>query len=483
MLTGVWNGITLATSKDGVHFAEVGPILKKKEDACWLGTGSIWQVDKRFIMNFSEIRNGVQAVFFAESDDLVHWNRLGDEYRCDPDPRWYDNTPTGRWDCITALPKPEGGFWGILTARPWPKTRGMSYESIGRVESEDGLHWHSVAPMEVDWGDWPKMNVNEPVGLEEIGSRYYILMGYGTSAEFLGDRHLWNSLGSRAGMYTFIASDPEGPCKPDFEAFPLLVSNSWHVPIYRRPMTAWCARFYRVNDELLVHHHSISRSGLVWFAPLKRALIDEKGHLSLGYWQGNDSIKGKPIEIDLGACKPVYPVWDNPDGRHFPWDFSSSPKITPNHLEINEPHSGGVVFLSNHFDTEKGIILEGTFIIHNPEKGWSSIGVYVEEEINMSGLTQGTAALMQTRGQTELGVFRNSRFNRFRPDDMIEIGITPAKKSHFLMLLRRSLMELYLNGQLIQCYSIADTTTGRLGLVWESGRAIFENIKAWEMNL
>ena len=96
MLTGVWNGITLATSKDGVHFAEVGSILKKKEDACWLGTGSIWQVDKRFIMNFSEIRNGVQAVFFAESDDLVHWNRLGDEYRCDPDPRWYDDTPTGR---------------------------------------------------------------------------------------------------------------------------------------------------------------------------------------------------------------------------------------------------------------------------------------------------------------------------------------------------------------------------------------------------
>jgi hypothetical protein len=337
--------------------------------------------------------------------------------------------------------------------------------------------------MEVDWGDWPEMNVHEPVGLEKIGNRYYILMGNGISAENLGDRFLSNTVGSRVGMYTFVAEDPEGPCKPDFDAFPLLVSNSWHVPVSRRTVTGWCTRFYRIKDELLVHNHSVTRTGLVWLAPLKKALVDEKGHLSLGYWPGNESAKGRTIEIDLSSCEPVYPVWDNPDGRRFPWNFSSKPKASPNRLEIDEPHSGGVVLLGNHFDTEeKGVILEGTLEVHDPEKGWSSIGVYIEEEINMSGLTQGTAVLMETRGKTEIGVFRNARSNRFRADDMKDIGISSGKKSLFRMLLRRSLLEIYLDGRLIQCYSIADATTGRLGLVWESGRAIFENLKAWEMD-
>ena len=97
-------------------------------------------------MNFCERREGRQGIFLAESDDLVHWERLGDEYRCDPDPRWYDNTPTGRWDCVNVLPRPGGGFVGYLTARPWSHTPGLTYESMGKVESDDGLHWRAVDP-------------------------------------------------------------------------------------------------------------------------------------------------------------------------------------------------------------------------------------------------------------------------------------------------------------------------------------------------
>ena len=62
-------------------------------------------------MNFCERRKGVQAIFFAESQDLINWKRLGDEYRCDPDPQWYDDTPTGRWDCISVLPRPGEDWW------------------------------------------------------------------------------------------------------------------------------------------------------------------------------------------------------------------------------------------------------------------------------------------------------------------------------------------------------------------------------------
>ena len=34
-------GVYLATSKDGVHFEEVGPVIEKQKDAIWLGSGSV----------------------------------------------------------------------------------------------------------------------------------------------------------------------------------------------------------------------------------------------------------------------------------------------------------------------------------------------------------------------------------------------------------------------------------------------------------
>ena len=153
---------------------------------------------------------------------------------------------------------------------------------------------------------------------------------------------------------------------------------------------------------------------MVWFAPLKKAVTDQQGHLMLAYWQGNDAAKGKPIDIDLSLSIPVYPAKDNPDGSRFPWEFAVKPKVNRSCIEVDGRYSGGLILLEGHFDTENGIILEGVFKVHNPEKGWSSIGVYIEEDINMNGLTQGTAILMETRGCTEIGVFRNSRSNRRR---------------------------------------------------------------------
>ena len=34
-------GVYLATSKDGVHFQEVGPVIEKRMDAEWLGSGAV----------------------------------------------------------------------------------------------------------------------------------------------------------------------------------------------------------------------------------------------------------------------------------------------------------------------------------------------------------------------------------------------------------------------------------------------------------
>ncbi|MBC8462655.1 MAG: hypothetical protein H8D67_32215, partial [Deltaproteobacteria bacterium] len=234
---GPWDGMSVATSTDGVHFEEIGSIIEKREDAEWLGTGSVWQAGKKFILNFSESREGVQAIFFAESDDLIHWKRLGDEYRIDPDPRWYNDTRSGRWDCIWAIPRDEGGFWGYLTANPWHSDEhpsGLEYRSVGMVESEDGVRWRAVEPPVFEWGEIPQTKF-EVGAIEKIGDKYYLQLGTG------------GYMGNRFGMYTFVGDSPKGPFRPDTQAFRLLGSKKEAM---------YFSRFYQIPGELLVNHHS-----------------------------------------------------------------------------------------------------------------------------------------------------------------------------------------------------------------------------------
>ena len=47
-----------------------------------MGTGSTWRSpdfaqDGKFYLNFSEWRGPRQTIFFAESQDLLSWTRLG----------------------------------------------------------------------------------------------------------------------------------------------------------------------------------------------------------------------------------------------------------------------------------------------------------------------------------------------------------------------------------------------------------------------
>jgi hypothetical protein len=452
-----WDGMSVATSKDGVHYEEVGPIIQKRDDAEWLGTGSVWRAGEEYILNFSESRNGVQAVFFARSSDLLNWERLDDEFRCDPDPKWYDDTKTGRWDCIWALPNPGGGFWGYLTARPWNKTRGMKTESVGKVESEDGVKWHAVAPPAIEWGDWPQMNVGEVGAIEKIGDKYYMMLGYGESG--LGGRQVLASPTGGGTMYTFVGDSPEGPFTADHDAYRLLASNGTYF-----------SRFYPSPDGMLVNHHSIEKDDegrLIWMAPLKKAVVDDGGHLRLGYWPGNEAVKGKEIAIDLTTATAVYPTADR--GQ---W------KITPDRFAAEEYSRGGILMLDSVFDTESGIVLEASVEVKATPRGWGGAGIYIE--LNAEGHS-GTGFMLQTRGCTEIGAM--SEKGNFNPDYKADSGITPVRMVLLRIFLRRTMVEIYLDDLLVQCYSFQEIPTGRLGLTFESCEAVFENVKAWEMNL
>ena len=455
-----WDGMSVASSLDGVHYEEVGPIISKRDDATWLGTGSVWKAGDRFVLNFSESRGGVQAIFFAESEDLIHWKRLGDELRSDPDPRWYDNTKSGRWDCIWVTPKPEGsGMYGYLTARPWSKTPGIPFESVGMVESDDGLHWRAVTPPEFDWGDWPRMNLGEVGAIEKIGEHYYLMLGYGEC--LLGNRWVWNDLNDTVGgMFCFMSDRPEGPYRPDIEAYRLLVSKGTYF-----------SRFYRTPDEVLVNHHSIELVGdgpRIWMAPLKKAVVDAGGHLRLGYWTGNEGLKGAAIPIDLSRATRLYPSVDPGS-----WGARAG------RLEVDEPAAGGITLLDGSFDPLRGVVLEGYMTIYPSDRPWAGIGLFIERDAAKQG---GTGIVMQTRGRTEIGQVDDPARGSFAPRHRFDIGIEPGRRHGFRLLMRRTMIELYLDDKLVLCHSLEQMPTGRLGLVHEAGRALYEDLCGWQMS-
>ena len=271
-----WYGIAMATSADGVNWHEHGLVLEKAPGVSWLGTGSVWPAPAgttggkpRWILNFSEWRGTGQTIFFAESADLLHWHRLDDSHEFRPDDRWYNTGGgnTGRWDCIYTIPRPGGGFYGYWTANP------LEFSGFGFGESLDGVTWRALPPPRIEWGTTTPLPVIESGAVAEIGGRFYTMLGsyqeYGPYA---------------SGMFAFVADAPAGPFRPIPTNFALLTSpkGRWH---------SYFTRFFEVGGERLVNHHAIAPDGEVWFAPLKKAVVDEAGVLRLKWWPGNAAIK------------------------------------------------------------------------------------------------------------------------------------------------------------------------------------------------
>lgn len=263
---GQWDNISLATSTDGVNWQERGVILRKADGVTWMGTGSTWRSpnferDGKYQLNFSEWRGDRQTIFFAESTDLLAWQRLGPEFEFQQDARWYK--PQGRWDCIYTIPRSGGGLFGYWTADP------AGRPGVGFGQSQDGVHWAALEP--------PQFVDGAPHGeagaVERIGSKYYLLLGSG-------------------GMKTLVADQPQGPFRPARKNFTLLHGG----PTY-------FARFFPTNpDGLLVNHHAIAKNGRIHLGLLKRAVTDDEHTLRLGWWSGNERLKQAAIPVRLSTA-------------------------------------------------------------------------------------------------------------------------------------------------------------------------------------
>jgi hypothetical protein len=255
------DNFSMATSLDGVHWTELGPILKKDDNVEWMGTGSTWRnpvpgAGPAFQLNYSFWIGERQTIFFAQSDDLVHWTRCGKDVEFVQDERWYERN--GRWDSIWTIERPGGGLYGYWTATPKKETGGQ----FGFGESMDGITWKALEPPKVSG-----VGVGELGAVEKVGERYVALFG------------------TNSHMETLVADQPQGP-------FTVVDRNKIVLGGH-----TYYARFFQSPSGLLVCHHSIARDGEVYFGHLKGTHFDAEGTLRLTWWPGNEALKHKPITV------------------------------------------------------------------------------------------------------------------------------------------------------------------------------------------
>ncbi len=453
----LFNSVWLATSTDGVHWKDVGTVIKDQPFAVW--SLSVWRAGNIFMMNHGSHSPG-DILRFWQSKDLIAWEYLGEDYAV--------RKPGGqRLDCMN-----------VLTIEIEGQTQWYGYATGGLLQSDDGRKWRWKEEFRL--AD-PKWGIIEAGGCERINGKYYVTSGW---VQALPGDFNYSTL-------TFVSEAPDGPFRPDYEAL-RFNGTSGYITV------ALWARFCKLPDELLITNYIVDIHSAIqtwWHAPMKKAVVDKDGHLRMGYWKGNDAIKGLSVPLIPHKCKLLFPspeIQNDKSEVDFTVEgdsvqLSRQPGANPSYIGYADPKTA-VVMLDEQFDPWKGFVLEGRMKVNplNPgilTKGIPAIGLFFEEKPQ-----QGTAVLFHTCHLTEIGVMHLSGDAHFDCKDRIGFGcaavagIAESTTSNFRLLFRKNIFELYLNDLLVQTYYTTEAT-GRVGFIVRDGQAILDNLKAWEMNI
>lgn len=395
-------------------------------------------------------RSGAQwdNVSMATSGDGVHWSERGVILRKAEGVTWMGTGSTWR------SPAREPGHRFQMNFSEWRGDR----QTIFFAESTNLLDWRRLGPefefRQDDrwykpegrwdciytipraggglWGYWtadPKAGPGVGFGWSQDGWRWEALEpppfvegaphGEAGAVERIGAKY-YLMLGA-GGMRTLVAEQPQGPFRPAPKNFTLLHGG----PTY-------FSRFFPTNpDGLLVNHHAIARNGRIHLGLLKRAAVDVEGTLRLVWWPGNERLKHQPLELE-----PPHPL----------------------------AADGAIAFFGGELPTDDGVLLEGALLLPSaPEE--PSAGLYVE-----CGEDQGIALLGRPRGIFELGPVSGDG-SGFAADLRVDRGWSFGRPARCRLVLKRWLLELYVDDVLIECFSLPARATGRIGVIgpWPAG--------------
>lgn len=477
----------LAQSEDGVHWKDVGAVLEDPAGICKM---FLYETDTCVVADFgsfsepSKVNN--DTIRYYKSTDMEHWEFIGADH---PDGTWYRTT--GRWDHMYVY-REKDTYYGYPVATPHPELLSAWGLSI----SKDGYQWEVQAPPVIEWGEVPPIDCLEGGGMEKIGDTYYYIGGFVGYAGNYG-----------YGLYTFTADSPKGPFRPDKEAFRLCGFDRLEGRVFIQNLAA----FARGKDDTLLISNAVDGGGSrqIWLLPMRKAVVDAAGHLRLGYWEGNELVKGREIPVPKEAfqltyatlrpeaplperCRPT--VFEPSDGKLCAnVNAFYGPTVSDRHM---------LVTLDIPMDLTQGMVFQGILKaysypvydeVRHATENWrpASMGFFVEEE----GETPRGMAISLENGHpykrysiVETIRLEQDRMNR----EMIDVtgedcatvrGIDAGKEYAFRFLYRRNMFELYVGGFLVQTFVNLGTGTGRIGFVLQNAKVECSDLKLYAMNL
>jgi hypothetical protein len=266
--------------------------------------------------------------------------------------------------------------------------------------------------------------------VEKVGDRYYAMVGHeGTISVFTADR-------------------PEGPFTAQDKNFSFLRGDCYF------------SRFFPTPDGLLVSHHLRARiyrnkgrfalCGQVnYIAPLKHALVDDQGTMRLGWWEGNNTLKGKKRPVSL----------------------------LPVRGEAEAP-----ALLEDLADIRRGTIIEGKISFRETSDD-ATPGLWIETMEGPCAAIRILSASETMGGLTDRdgSSFRDEGMVRLKNWQHVDRDLPLKEEVPFRLLVRHSHIELYLDGYLFNVYSLPEPFSGRIGFL--DGGAGISGLKAWTMTL
>jgi len=309
----------------------------------------------------------------------------------------------------------KNGRWDCIWTIPRPGGGLYGYWTASPKAATGGRFGFGETLDGITWKALPPPKVSG-VGEGEVGA-----------IEEIGDKY-YMMFGTGGLMLTLVADRAEGPFAPAGKNPRLLAGHTYF------------ARFLPTPDGVLVNHHSIARDGQVYFGTLKTAVVDNEGTLRLGWWKGNEKLKQEAIEVKL----PALPAEAVPT----------------------------VVMLASKFDASGGLVMEGAFKLPASKEA-QPVGLFLAQ-----GDDSGTAILVHANGSVELGPMRADS-SGFKAEQSVDREWKFNPVVRFRLLLKGSLLELYLDDLLMQCYSLPQNSSGRIGVILAGDPSAVTALKAW----
>ena len=213
----------------------------------------------------------------------------------------------------------------------------------------------------------------------------------------------------------------------------------------------------------------------------------------MGYWKGNDALKGPSAKFELSACRQVYP-----DKSH----GGCTCNVVADRLDLQaqpERHSilrtdvpTTVSILDTTFDFDRGAVVEGTIQATCRDRRLvaPSVGFFLQEDASA-----GTAILLHGYGRTEIGQMTIGDRVEFHPEDTIgpgcaaPAGILPHTDHSLRLLIRKNMFELYVDDMFVQTFNTTHApgsigaTPQRIGSIAQNGQGLLGNLRVWSMDL